>query len=77
MAGKRGEGRDEEVRYECLGSSLKDPNLGKETRDVGDDEETKDTDSMDMEVESGKASVPSSRKPVVLQNTPPPPSFLE
>ena len=60
-----------------LDPSLKDPNLSKETRDVDDDEETKDTGSMDMEVKSGNPSVPSSRKPVVLQNTPPPPSLLE
>ena len=56
---------------------LKDLNLGEDTRDVDEDEGTTDTDSMDVEVESGTPSVPSSCPPVALQNAPPPPSFLE
>ena len=60
-----------------LDPSLKDPNLGEETRDVNEDEETKDTDGMDVEVESGTPSVPSSCPPVALQKAPSPPSFLE
>ena len=51
-----------------LDPALKDPNLGEETRDVNEDEETKDTDSLDVEVEFGTPSVPSSCTPVALQN---------
>ena len=56
---------------------LKDPSLGEETRDLDEDEETKDTDGTDVEVESGTPSVPSSCTPVALQNGPLPPSSLE
>ena len=59
------EEREEEMGV--LDPFLKDPNLGEE---VDKDGEVKDADSMDVEVESGTPSVPSSCTPVAL---PPPP----
>ena len=57
--------------------SLKGPNFGEETRDLDEDEETTDRDSMDVEVEYGTPPVPSSCMPVALQYALLPPSFLE
>ncbi|KIJ95657.1 hypothetical protein K443DRAFT_11242 [Laccaria amethystina LaAM-08-1] len=68
--------REEEIEREEMGTPdpfLKDPNLGEEVNDVNEDEKVKDMDSMDVEVESGTPSVPSSCTPVALRNAPPPP----
>ena len=64
------EEREEEMGREEMG--VLDPFLKDE--DVNENEEAKDTDSMDVEVESGTPSVPSSCTPVALRNAPPPQS---
>ena len=65
--------QEKEEREEETG--VLDPFLkDEEVRDVNENEEAKDTDSMDVEVESGTPSVPSSCTPVALRDAPPPPS---
>ena len=70
------EEREEEMEREetaVLDPFLKD----EEVRDVNEDEEAKDTDSMDVEAESGTPSVPSSCMSAALRNAPPPPCAAE
>ena len=68
--------RETEEREEETG--VLDPFLkDEEVKDVNENEEAKDTDSMDVEVESGTPSVPSSCTPVALRNPPPPPCAAE
>ena len=70
------EEREEEMEREEMG--ILDPFLkDEEVRDVNEDEGVKDMDSMDVEVESGTPSVPSSCTPVALRNVPPPPCAAE
>ena len=68
--------RETEKREEETG--VLDPFLkDEEVRDVNENEQVGDTDSMDVEVESGTPSVPSPCTPAALQNALPPPCAPE
>ena len=68
--------QEKEEREEETG--VLDPFLkDEEVRDVNENEDAKNTDSMDVEAESGTPSVPSSCMSAALRNAPPPPCAAE